>query len=290
MGNILDTIISSQLAMFANSYVNTSQEVFYDENTRKLIHPGEFGGLRESLVRDLLKNFLPEAYGVSHGFVVAPGGEVSNQCDVVIYSRQFTPIIHTAEQQRFFPVESVVAVGEVKSVADSSVLRDALTKLVRVKEMRSQLKNAATAWSTFKDVGSYQPHDLLLDQIGTFIIAEHISCQRRTVAQLVKEVAVGRHPTLQVNLIVGIKDYCTAYADQRRKLWMYPVDVDDQNRVIPTALPLEFLMPETSKPQHLKFFLRHLEIIVNRTTILYPDFLDYFGGLDGMQHVNENDL
>src|SRR5918998_5104088 len=132
MHNVLDTLIESQLEAFANGYTNTAHDLFYDEDSNKLIHPGEFGGLRESLLRDLLKNFLPEEYGVSQGFVISPDGEISNQCDVIVYSRRYTPLIRTPEHQRFFPVESVVAVGEVKSIVDSNTLRDALIKLVRI--------------------------------------------------------------------------------------------------------------------------------------------------------------
>jgi hypothetical protein len=102
MHSVLDTLIESQLEAFANGYTNTAHDLFYDEDRNKLIHPGEFGGLRESLLRDLLKNFLPEEYGVSQGFVISPDGEISNQCDVVVYSRRYTPLIRTPEHQRFF--------------------------------------------------------------------------------------------------------------------------------------------------------------------------------------------
>jgi hypothetical protein len=102
MQNVLDTLIEAQLEAFANSYTNTSHDLFYDDESKELIHPGEFGGLRESLLRHLLRNFLPEEYGVSQGFVVSPDGDISAQCDVVIYSRRHTPLIRTPEQQCFF--------------------------------------------------------------------------------------------------------------------------------------------------------------------------------------------
>jgi hypothetical protein len=88
--NILDTLIESQLEIFASRYSNTAHELYYDEKLDKLIHPGEFGGLRESLIRDLLRNFLAEGFGISQGFVIAPNGDVSNQCDVIVYSRAHT--------------------------------------------------------------------------------------------------------------------------------------------------------------------------------------------------------
>jgi hypothetical protein len=131
MKGTLDILIEYQLRTFASDYVNASREVFYDQVSDQLIHPGEFGGLRESLVRNLLRNFLPESFGVSEGFIIAPNGDTSSQCDVVVYSRHYCSVIQTGERQRFFPVEAVVAVGEVKTNADSTLLRGTLENLVK---------------------------------------------------------------------------------------------------------------------------------------------------------------
>jgi len=291
MTGILDVLLDYQLRAFANNYVGASREVFFDQESGTLIHPGEFGGLRESLIRNLLQNFLPESFGVSEGFVIAPNGDMSAQCDVVVYSRRHCPIIQTAERQRFFPVEAVLAVGEVKSNADGRVLRDALEKLVKVKQMRAELENPAIAWTTHTDIGAYRPHNLLLDQLGTFIMAESISCTENTVVHLVKGAATGKHPTVQVNMIVSIEDYCTLYRDNNQRLWMYPVDVDLESReIIPTALSLVFAKKSSDRPQHLKTFLRHLGLIVERTTILHTDFLNYLGGLPELIYTDEVDL
>lgn len=290
--NILNTLLESQLEGFAREYVGTSREVFYDDLSGTLIHPGEFGGLREALVRELLTNFLPEAYGVSQGFVISPDGQISNQCDVVIYARQYTPVVRTAAQQRFFPVESVVAVGEVKSIIDATILKDALQKLTRIKEMRVGLEHPAVAWNNSAP-RDYMPFLRLQDQLGTFIVGESISCQMRKVVETIKEVRSGKHPSLGVNLIVTVQDYCLAYHDTKNKLWMYPVDVDDQNRIISESLPLEFVIPQQSSIQHLKLFLRYMDIIVNRTTILYPELTQYYfrmGSTEGMGHIQEGEL
>src|SRR6266567_5578074 len=118
MNKVYLALIDAHARAFAAEFADTARHVFVDEAQGRLIHPGEYGGYREALVRDLLSQFLPEAYGVSQGFVISPEGEVSPQCDVVIYSRLYAPVIRTPEQQRFFPVESVVAVGEVKSDLD----------------------------------------------------------------------------------------------------------------------------------------------------------------------------
>lgn len=288
--NIVDKIITSQLEIFATNFSNVAHSIFYDENTQSLIHPGEYGMLRESVVRDLLTHFLPESFGVSQGFVVSPDGSVSNQCDIIIYSKLFSPKIHTAEQQRFFPVESVLAVGEVKSTADPHTLKSALEKLIRVKEMRANLKNGAVAWSVFRDIGPYNALEHHLDQIGTFLIANSFSCSKQKVAETIRDSAIGKHPTFQVNLVVSIKDYLVNYIDNKGTLWMFPVDVDDKRKIIPIPLPLSFSSPTDTSFEHLKLFLRYLEILVLRTSILYPEFTSYLGGFSTLNTTHESEL
>jgi len=287
---IVDKIVSSQLGMFATSFSNVARSVFYDENSQSIIHPGEYGMLRESLVRDLLTHFLPESVGVSQGFVVSPEGTVSSQCDIIIYSKIFSPKIHTPEQQRFFPVESVLAVGEVKSTVDSSTLRSALEKLVYIKEMRANLKKGAVAWSVFRDIGPYNPLGHHFDQLGTFLLADSFSCTKRTVVDCIRGSAADKHPTFQVNMVVSIKDYLVNYLDNGGKPWMYPVDVDEQKRVVPKNLPLSFCLPVDDSLEHLKLFLRDMEILVSRTSILYPEFKDYFGGFAAIKNIREDDV
>jgi hypothetical protein len=291
MGKILDSLIEAQLAMFVQSYITTSREVFYDEKSNQLIHSGEYGRLRESLVRDLLRNFLPDIYGISQGFIVTPNGEVSSECDIIVYARQFTPTLRTPEQQRFFPIESVIAVGEVKSIADTSKLREALRKLVHIKEMRAQLKKPAIAWTYFTHShDKYTPLDFLQDQIGTFLVAESVTCPRAVLAQLLRETAEEKHPSFQVNLIVDIKNYLAVYEDTNNKPWMYAVDVDEQRHIIPKALPSMLVTPKNDRPQHLKLFLHYLELIITRTTILHPELTQYFSLSDDIHIIREENF
>ena len=100
-----------------------------------------------------------------------------------------------------------------------------------------------------------------------------------------------KHPTFQVNLIANIEEYCTLYRDNSNKVFMYPVDVDpESHKIIPTSLPLMFAKKSLDRPQHRKVFLRHLGMIVERTTILHTDFLNYLGGLTEVDYIDEADL
>jgi hypothetical protein len=136
---------------------------------------------------------------------------------------------------------------------------------------------------------TYEPLGHIQDQIGTFIFADSISCQPRTVAEIVRESSVEKHPSFKVNMIASVKDYCTTYYDNRQNPWMYPLDAEAGGSIIPDPLPLNFALRESTGYKHLKLFLRYLELIINRTTILYPELTQYFDFSD-IRYVEEHDL
>ena len=92
------------------------------ENMRRLYdlsggveHDGEKGAFREFFVAGLIRPLLPSQYGVGSGTVVSVSGKQSRQTDVIIHDRRSLPPIILAGQRGMFPVDSVLAVVEVKS-------------------------------------------------------------------------------------------------------------------------------------------------------------------------------
>jgi hypothetical protein len=274
LNRIYVSLIDAQLRAFASDFRDTARNVFYDENTARLIHPGEFGGFRESLVRDLLLRSLPESYGVSQGFIISPEGDVSSQCDIVVYSRAYAPVIQSPEQQRFFPVESVVAVGEVKSILPRAKLQEACVKLSRVKEMRANLRAPAIGFSVHKTIGPYSAREHLLDQIATFIVADQVQGSLKDIQAAVNNASA---PPFRVNIILSIDRWCSSYQDLKGIFWPYPVDVDENNKVVQDILPLVIHTATNDQLSHLRLFLRFMQLLATRTTILYPDLGGYWG-------------
>ena len=274
LNRIYISLIDAQLRAFASDYRDTARNVFYDEETARLIHPGEFGGFRESLVRDLLLRTLPESYGVSQGFILSPEGDVSSQCDIVIYSRSYAPVIQSPEQQRFFPVESVVAVGEVKSSLPRAKLQEACVKLSRVKEMRACLRRPAIGFSVHKGIGPYSAREHLLDQIATFIVADEVQGSPDDIQAAVNNASAS---PLRVNIILSVDSWCSSYQDLKGVFWPYPVDVDENNKVVHDVLPLVIHPAADDQLSHLRLFLHFIQLLATRTTILYPDLSGYWG-------------
>ncbi len=101
---------------------------------RLIPHPGELGADREEIIRQFLRTYLPKRFDVSTGFAFDSKGHVSQQLDIVISNSMICPHFETAGGQRFFPCESVVAVGQVKSsLTTTSEFRKALANLESAK-------------------------------------------------------------------------------------------------------------------------------------------------------------
>ena len=61
-----------------------------------------------------MNDHLPHRYQADRAFVIDSHGECSEQIDVVIYDRQYSPFLYNQANQRYIPAESVYAVLEVK--------------------------------------------------------------------------------------------------------------------------------------------------------------------------------
>lgn len=262
--NIIGKLLEAQIQTFVNDFSNNAQNVFFDESIGRLIHPGEFGMHRESCIRSFLNTFLPDIYGVSQGFVIGQDGSVSHQCDVIIYHKEFTPYFHTPEGQRFFPIESVIAVGEVKSKVDGSVLDDALKKLCNIKRMRDSITSASVATSRPSGQRSFDPRSNYRDQVVTFLLCEEVECMNSTLAGRILKVWDGSEARHRVNMIVSIKSGTFLYKDINSKAFMYPVASDGSELSVQIMTPI-------SVNSHIALFVRYLIIAIEDTKVLYPE-------------------
>jgi len=88
----------------------------------------EKGAFREFFVAQLIRPFMPPHFGIGSGVLVDYYERQSRQSDVIIYDRRLLPPILLAGDRGIFPIDSVLAVIEVKSclkASDYSLLEDA---------------------------------------------------------------------------------------------------------------------------------------------------------------------
>lgn len=100
-----------------------------------LAHPGTKGNASEHVWLELLQNYLPRRYHAETAHVVDSNGVFSEQIDVVVFDRQYSPFIFKFEGQVIIPAESVYAVFEAKQVIDAGQVAYARKKVASVRRL-----------------------------------------------------------------------------------------------------------------------------------------------------------
>jgi hypothetical protein len=99
-------------------------------------HGATKGSAREASFIELLGTYLPRRYRVGRGFVVDCEGRCSDQIDVVIYDRQYSPFLFKEEGTFYIPAEGVYAIFEVKTTLEKSTVQYAGGKAASVRRLR----------------------------------------------------------------------------------------------------------------------------------------------------------
>jgi hypothetical protein len=81
-------------------------------------HPVAKGDSCEFNWKSLLEGILPYRYQANGAFVIDSRGTLSDQIDIVIHDRQYTPVFFNQDGIRVIPAESVYGVFEVKTTFD----------------------------------------------------------------------------------------------------------------------------------------------------------------------------
>ena len=106
-----------------------------DTARRVFGHPGTKGDASETVWLDLLATYLPKRYQVKEAHVVDSQGEFSEQIDVVVFDRQYSPFIFNFGGQTIIPVESVYAILEAKQTLNAHHVRYARKKVESVRRL-----------------------------------------------------------------------------------------------------------------------------------------------------------
>lgn len=90
--------------------------------TGALEHRGEKGKFREAFLRELIAALLPRRFAMGSGVVIDRWNRQSPQADIIIYDAFNMPPILERDGQGIYPIDSVLRVIEVKSIADTAAL------------------------------------------------------------------------------------------------------------------------------------------------------------------------
>lgn len=98
-------------------------------------HPVTKGDASESVWLELLTKYLPQRYQVCTAHVVDSLGAFSDQIDIVVFDRHYSPFIFSFEGKFIIPAESVYAVFEAKQSINADQVRYAQAKANSVRRL-----------------------------------------------------------------------------------------------------------------------------------------------------------
>lgn len=148
--NVFRTLLERKIDTFINTFSTDSNSIFKDINN-KLIHPGEYGMYKEEAFKELLRMILNKRQMISDGFIISADGSISTQCDILVYNYDAIPLIDS-NIAKFFPIEEVNSIGEIKSGLTKTELRNALRKMAENKRLCDNKKGTYRGDCGHRDV------------------------------------------------------------------------------------------------------------------------------------------
>jgi hypothetical protein len=98
-------------------------------------HPVAKGDGSEAVWTSLFKKYLPQRYAAAKATIVDSRGDFSDEIDVVLFDRQYTPLIFEHEKQIVVPAEAVYAVFESKQEISTNFIEYAQQKVATVRRL-----------------------------------------------------------------------------------------------------------------------------------------------------------
>lgn len=104
-------------------------------NRKNVLHAPTKGDGTELCWVNMFNNYLPKRYKTAKAFVVDSKGNTSEQMDIVIFDRQYSPFLFNHLNTLYVPAESVYAVFESKQDLSKSDIEYAGCKAESVRKL-----------------------------------------------------------------------------------------------------------------------------------------------------------
>lgn len=124
----------------------------------KLSHCVAQGDKSEMCWIEFFRQFLPSRYSCDKAFVMDSERNLSEQIDVVIYDRYFSPFFFNYGNSKYIPAESVYAVFEVKPEINKSNFEYSQRK---IKSVRKLVRTSADVLSAGEKVSGRKPFTIM---------------------------------------------------------------------------------------------------------------------------------
>jgi hypothetical protein len=130
-------ILKSSDKASRHSLYMTALQQLADQSQRELArlmpHYGERGRIAEEIIKAVLTRTLPKRFSIGTGIIFSADGQVSSQTDIVIYDNFHNSPLLSEFGSCLFPIETVFATVEVKSVLTKKELRNSMDAIMRMR-------------------------------------------------------------------------------------------------------------------------------------------------------------
>lgn len=282
MGNrIIRSIIEEKINRFKYAFERSAPELFIDPETWKLSHPWEYWSFREVASKEFLRSLMPSKFEIGSWFILSPNIDwASTQCDIIIFDKENTPLIESSENQKFYPVETVVWIGEVKSILSKTEFIYALNKLARNKSIKETVWGSLVNWGSERLNPVINPYHALF----SFIICKKLDFKLESLhEELDGFYEADIKPWQKHNVVLSIDDGILQYYDN--KDWMtlmYPY--------IKSPLKNRFTIPTDNKNLHFFHFLNSFLMAMSSQKSCHPEMAHYIKSFDWGIHLNQINL
>ncbi len=153
----------------------------FNRSSQQGIHPDEIGKTKEINIKKQIEALLPNGVAIGRGFVFDSKGNISNQCDLIIYEKDLIPVFvrDSNDEYSYFPCEGVIAVGEIKSTLNNNELECSIQKLDKIKKMQRIFSNSNRHRHYLQTItmcgpgnDCFDPIEKSFDNIFTFIFCK----------------------------------------------------------------------------------------------------------------------
>lgn len=249
---------------FKRDFIEFSRSQYTNESGA-LVHPGEFGHSREKICRTFIENILPSSRAIgTNGLVISANNEISKEQDLIFYSRTDTPVL-TLDTTGFFPIETVVGIGQIKSIVRSKAeLKEILDNLTAIKMMRENMGHDSVVWrgqDLWNGRSGYFP-EIVFDQVCTFLICEKLDFEVTAddIDSMYGDVPNHLKHNMILDITNGVFGYRTSPTDP-----LIGIPKIKSGNVKPAYIK------QGGENEHLKNFLANLQILIPGATVFHPD-------------------
>ena len=130
--------MDTQKFSFKDILAQSVDKILSANKTANFIHKAKdirgSGDEVEISIREAISFFLPEKYLVKQGHIIDSSGLISNQLDIIIFDRMSTPkFFESSAKSVYYPIESVLAIGEIKKTLRKNDISDFKEKISKIK-------------------------------------------------------------------------------------------------------------------------------------------------------------